>query len=210
MLHSQSHQGGKPAIITRLAGVGSEFSSTSTCWQPACSYLLPELVAADSAHCKHAENENPGSILRPHSELWPRAHCVPFGLSLHSQTESSPWVCLWSLSFSTQLLHTRVGVHLELGVQQGSQDLLCWSLSILLLQVGCCTLLWATEVPYLSWLISQLVKGVPRVTEPLFFHDSLSGLQVSSKLLLLLLFGPTWLCGDLSCSFGCMIPASVQ
>lgn len=115
-----------------------------------------------------------------------------------------------SLSFSTQLLHTRVGVHLELGVQQGSQDLLCWSLSILLLQVGCCTLLWATEVPYLSWLISQLVKGVPRVTEPLFFHDSLSGLQVSSKLLLLLLFGPTWLCGDLSCSFGCMRPACVQ
>ena len=37
--------------------------------QHACSYLLPELVAADSAHCKHAENENPGSILRLHSEL---------------------------------------------------------------------------------------------------------------------------------------------
>ena len=80
-------------------------------------------------------------------------------------------VC-WSLSFNTQLLHTRVGAHLELGVQQGSQDLLCWSLSILLLQVGCCTLLWATEVPYLSWLISQLVKGVPRVTELYSFTTS--------------------------------------
>ena len=62
-------RGDKPAIITRLAGVDSEFSSTSTCWQPACSYLLPELVAADSAPCKHTENENAGSILRPHSEL---------------------------------------------------------------------------------------------------------------------------------------------
>lgn len=138
-----------------------------------------------------------------HSELWPRAHRMSFGLSMHSQTECSPWVCLLKL-------HTKVGVHLELGVQQGSQDLLCWSLSILLLQVGCCTFLWTTEALYLSWLISQLVKGVPRVMELLFFHYSLSGLQVSSKLLLLLLFGPTRLCGDLSCSFGCMRPASVQ
>lgn len=29
-----------------------------------------------------------------HSELWSRAHCMSFRLSLHSQTESSPWVCL--------------------------------------------------------------------------------------------------------------------
>lgn len=46
----------------------------------------------------------------------------------------------------------------------------------------------ASEVPCLSWLISQSVKGIPRMREPSLFPSSLPGTQVPSQSLLLLLF----------------------
>lgn len=39
-----------------------------------------------------------------------------------------------------------------------------------LLQTGCWTILWASEAPYLSQLISLLVRGLPRVQGPFLFH----------------------------------------
>ena len=44
------------------------------------------------------------------------------------------------------------------GGQQGSQDYLC---CFCLMQISCCTLLWASEAPYLSQLTSQLGRGFP-------------------------------------------------
>lgn len=129
-----------------------------------------------------------------HSELWPRAHCMSFRLFLHSQTESSPWVCLLRPEFQHPAAVHKSRCASGAGECSEVAKTFCAGLCLFC----CCTLLWATEALYLSWLISQLVRGVLRVRKPLFFHHSLSGLRVSSKLLLLLLFGPIWLCGDLS------------
>ena len=55
------------------------------------------------------------------------------------------------------------------GVQRGGQ-IVCAALSPFCLpQSGCCTLLWVSEAPCLSQLISQQRKGVPRVREPFSF-----------------------------------------
>ena len=46
-------------------------------------------------------------------------------------------------------------------------------------QSSCCTFLWGFEVP-LSWLISPLVRWLPRVWVLFFFQSSLSGVLVPS------------------------------
>lgn len=50
-----------------------------------------------------------------------------------------------------------------------------------LLQTSCCTHLWAFEAPFLSWLKSSAVKGLPRVKEPFLFHSLLPGVQDPSR-----------------------------
>lgn len=82
----------------------------------------------------------------------------------------------------------------------------CASLSLFcLLESSCYTHLWASVAPYLSRLISQPLKEVPRVKEHFLSHSflplSIKGIwiQVSSRYLLL--FCPIPLCGDLSCTF---------
>ena len=57
-----------------------------------------------------------------------------------------------------------------------------------LLQSVCCTLLWVSEAPFLAWLISQLVKGVPSVRERFLFHSSLPRAQVLSHFLFFFFF----------------------
>lgn len=182
VLHLQIHQGVKPAITTPLAGIGLEFSSTSTFWQPACSYFAPRACSSRFSSLQACWRMRTQAPFCTHSELYSRAHRMSFGLSMHSQTECSPWVCLLCFAHKSRCAS---GAGSE---QQGSQDLLCWSLSILLLQVGC-TFLWATEALYLSWLISQLVKGrPPRVMELLFFHYFPLRIASLSKLLIVVVW----------------------
>ena len=50
---------------------------------------------------------------------------------------------------------------------------------------------------------SRLAKEFPRVRETFLFHSSLPRVQVLSQFPFFP-FSPTWLCGDLSCSFGCV------
>lgn len=55
---------------------------------------------------------------------------------------------------------------------------LCGGLSLFcLLQDGCFILLQASEVLFLSWMISLPVKGLPRMREPFLFHSSLPEVQ---------------------------------
>ena len=74
-----------------------------------------------------------------------------------------------------------------------------------LLQTGCCVLLWGSEAPPLSWLISPAVTGLARVQEPFLFYSSIPGMQVLSRFLshfliylfvCLFIYCPTWLRGD--------------
>ena len=61
---------------------------------------------------------------------------------------------------------------------QGGGMTVCAGLSLFCLpQTGFCTLLWASEAPFLSWLISLLARGLLRVQEPFLFFSSLPGLQ---------------------------------
>ena len=72
------------------------------------------------------------------------------------------------------------------GVQGGGQDL-CTSL-FYLSQDTCCTLLWASEAAFLSWLNSPKVNGVTGVREPFLFQSSLPECQVPSGSFFLFLF----------------------
>lgn len=48
-------------------------------------------------------------------------------------------------------------------------------------QTSCCACLQASEAPFLSWLISLQVKGLPRLREPFLFHSSVPRAQVLSQ-----------------------------
>ena len=75
---------------------------------------------------------------------------------LHSANPSPlPGSPCWSQSFSTSShMHQRCTSL----AGEGSKAALC---CFCLLQISCCTLLWASEVPSLSQLISQLGRGFP-------------------------------------------------
>ena len=90
------------------------------------------------------------------------------------------------------------------GMHQGAWTIYAGLSLFCLLQTHCCALLWVSEAPFLSRLISLLVKGLPRVREPFFFYCFLPGVQVPSQFFFFFSFCPTWLRGDLSCSFGFM------
>lgn len=84
---------------------------------------------------------------------------------------------------------------------------ICASLSLFCLpQVSCYIVIRASEAPYMSCLISQRMKGVPRMREPFLLHSSFPGVQVPARFLFF--FYPIWLCGNFSCSFGCMISSA--
>ena len=98
-------------------------------------------------------------------------------------------------------------------------------LTVLLLHFGYCTLLWASEALFLSWLtllwasealflswlIFHSVKLVQMVRDSFLFHNSLPRVQILSQFLFYFFLHPTQLCGGLSCSFVCMgSSASVQ
>ena len=73
-------------------------------------------------------------------------------------------------------------------MQGGDQDPLYWSLSLRLPEADCCALFWASEVPFLTQLISQLLKEVSRMKKPFLFHSSLPGMLISSHFSFFLYF----------------------
>ena len=112
-------------------------------------------------------------------------------------------VC-WSQSFRTQPLHAQQ-MHISgWGVQQGGQDHLCWF----------CLLQRLLNSPLSLWSSLSLpadlsaVKGVPRVRESFSLTAPSQGHRSHPDSFFF--FCPTWLLGDLSCSFGCMRSSGVQ
>lgn len=80
-------------------------------------------------------------------------------------------------------------------------QILCAGLSLFCQpQSSCCALFWASEGPFLSQLISGLVKGVYRVREPFVFHSSLPGALIPSWFFFFL----SLVTCELSYSFDCM------
>ena len=70
-------------------------------------------------------------------------------------------------------LHTPVKTCLRLGCAVQARTV-CAGLSLFcLLHDDCCTLVRVSETVYPSWLVFQLVRGIPRVREPFLFHHSL-------------------------------------
>ena len=110
---------------------------------------------------------------------------------LHSaNTSPLPGSHYWSQSFSTQLTYIPQ-MHISgWGRQQGSQDYLC---CFCLLQMCCCILLWASEAPYLSQLITQVGRGLPGWKNlPSFAAPSLQGQRYCSNFFFLLSYLVTW------------------
>lgn len=98
--------------------------------------------------------------------------------------------------------------HLRLGSTERGTALFVVVSIFFLLKADFCTLLWASETPYLSEQISQLVNGVPKVGGPFICHNSHPGAQVQSWFIYFLSSYPV--CGDLSCIFCCMRSTSIQ
>ena len=91
------------------------------------------------------------------------SHSNPFRLSLCSQPQSSPWVCPLKPVFQHPAPACTSRCESWGGECREVARTLCAGLSLFsLLQADCCTLLWASEAPFLSQLISLLVKGLPR------------------------------------------------
>ena len=111
--------------------------------------------------------------------LWPRPCSSPFGLSLHSQSQPSV-----EAPVSAPRPHAYHQGMFPAGEYSKVVGTVFAVFSVFHLQrVSCCSLPWVFEVPYLSWLISQTVTGVPRVREPSPFFSSLPGVQVSYQFL---------------------------
>ena len=134
-----------------------------------------------------------------HPWLWQYHNPVPSRLPQSSQPQSSPWVC----SLNPRFQHpdpTCTGRHAsQAGVHRKVAWTFCVDLTLFCLPHTCCSaLLRASESSFLSWLISPLVRGLPRVWELFLFNSSLQGVKVW-PCFLLFPFHPTWLRGDLSC-----------
>ena len=96
-------------------------------------------------------------------------------------TLSSPWVCPLKPEFQHPAPACTSWCERQAGECRQVARTLCAGLALLCLpQTGCCTLLPASEAPFLSWLISLPVKGLPRVQEHFLFHSSLPGVQILS------------------------------
>ena len=114
-------------------------------------------------------------------------HFSPFRLFLHRQLQFFPRVCPLKPKFQYPLpAHTSRHESWAEECREVARSL-CAGLSLFSLfclpQSSCCALLWAREALFLSQLISQLVKGVPRVKEPFLFHSSLPWAQAPSRFL---------------------------
>ena len=106
---------------------------------------------------------------------------VPLGCP-HAASPSPLLGCVgWSLSFSPCPL--RMSTRVSCAGECSKVARTIWATWFCLPQVGGCTLPWASEAPYLSQLISQPVKGAPRVRELFFFHSSHPGAKVLSQLI---------------------------
>jgi len=129
---------------------------------------------------------------------------VPLGC-LRAASPSPLLGCVgWSLSFSPCPLH--MSTHVSCAGECSKVARTICATWFCLPQVGGCTLPWASKAASRSQLISQPVKGAPRVRELFFFHSSHPGAQVLSQLIpffFFCLFHPTWLPSGLSCLFGC-------
>ncbi|XP_032330253.1 transmembrane protein 255A isoform X5 [Camelus ferus] len=104
---------------------------------------------------------DPGSIAHTPS-------CGPYHTPAQG-AQSSPWVCPLKLEF--QHLAPACTSRRASWAEECSEVAwtLCAGLSLFcLLQTGCCILLRASEAPFLSWLNSPLVKGLPRDLKPLY------------------------------------------
>ena len=64
--------------------------------------------------------------------------------------------------------------------------------------------LLSSEAPFLSWLISPPVRGLPRVQGPFLFFSSLPGVQDPSCFFFFFSFILPGYIGDLDCPFRCL------
>ena len=205
--------------IIGLLGQGSDFSPASACGQLTDTDGFPELLEVEATHCKQAEIV--AVVVGPMPQ-YPSCNNIYGGSGLHPANTvcslyhiPAPSGCIYepvpvfssSLSTETRVSLPSLCAHqprhvLGGGVQWWARTL-CAALPLFCLLQACWgSLLWASKPPYLSQLISWLVKGVPRVREHFLFHSFLPGLQFLSWFLVFFL--PTWLCGDLSYSVDCM------
>ena len=206
----------EPATVGAVVGACSGISQLQWQLTPAAKAHIGSVLLSESA-C--TGEEGPIAVLplpscappttAPHLYGRPRLflhtpsvgaepHSSPFRLSLCSQAQSSSWIC----PLKPELQHPAPAHTSECASQAGESTVvaptICAGLSPFCPpKTGCCALFLGSKAPPPSWLISLLVKGLPRVWEPFFFQSSLPGAQVLSQLLsLFFLFCPTWFYGD--------------
>ena len=116
---------------------------------------------------------------------------LPNNTAVQTHTTSGadiPGSLHWSPSFSTQPLCASADLCLSLG----SAMRCLWPSMLVSLCSACHSWLLhfplSLETPYLSRLISHLLKGVPRVRELFLFHSFLPGEQVPSQFLFFFFF----------------------
>ena len=135
----------------------------------------------------------------------PRSH--PYRLFLHSQQQSSTRVCSPNPTFQPPApIHTSRPT-LQAGVRGAVAHTIRVGLTLSCLPpTSCCTLLQAPRAPFLTLLMSLLVRGLPQVRD-FFFSFSSSPLPRSAGPVLLPLFPlscPS--CVDLVCPSGVQGP----
>lgn len=119
-----------------------------------------------------------------HILFQPYHSLAPSGCLCAANLSPLPGFILWSLSFSSQPWRVPAGLRIRLGTSW----IFCAGFSLFCqLQSGCYTLLQASEVSLLS-LISELVKGLPRVRELFLFHCSIPWARILSQFFLFLFF----------------------
>ena len=126
-------------------------------------------------------------FFRVHPPVVAILHSSPFRLSPCNQPHSFPQVCHLKPEFQCPA-PACTSRHVSQAGECGrvARTICAGLFPFCLSQTGCCTLLWASEALFLSWLISLLVRGLPSVKEPFLFHRSHLGVQVASCFLFFL------------------------
>lgn len=147
-----------------------------------CTHVEKE-TASCSSLCAPSNN---GAHLYARTRLCPHTWLLPLQAISTQLTQSFPQVWLPKPSLQQPAPNYTGGFGSQSGEHRGAAQTVYADLCPLFFQNGCWEILWVSEASPPSWLISLLVRVVPRVGEAFLLYSSLSGEMSCSDLFLAL------------------------